>query len=332
MIPAYNKRTNLSPDFVGIRGMLDKLNTTVNYLEKSLEKNDFEKARNPDFIIWCCPSDIQNRFGEKYLVYDEIWELMREARDMYYSAVRLLLLSYGFDVETRCFKYTTFPIHRFDVITSDYMYRLYRFSNYIGMREVILCFICGFIDCGYIFIYNKTDYTNYWLKERPYSQLDVSTMGQSIIYRVNRDEKVLFQGDSYTYDILKSADRIKIFINDDDEKVDLRQDRYGRLWYHVYFAYGYDDRVEENFELVESPEIANENFDNGKYGPHYYAGNPYFHATENFDLILHEDIESIPEYKTLEQELLKVKQLNNLVPVIIGNEDYPTDSDYRLLK
>jgi hypothetical protein len=90
----------------------------------------------------------------------------------------------------------------------------------------------------------------------------------------------------------------------------LKEDKYGRLWLHVYHDDGFDDRIEETFDLVKDEQEADKLSAQGTY--HYMGEPPFIHATELNDFILHEDpTEETPGY--IESKRKEIIELNKTI-------------------
>jgi len=109
------------------------------------------------------------------------------------------------------------------------------------------------------------------------------------VIRVDRSYSLKFRGDVYSYYMLKNSTKLKTYSAFRGNVIELLQDKYNRLWYHVCYVDIWEDRVEEIFDLVESEKEADELCDKKGGGPSYMGSLPYFFASENPDFILHED-------------------------------------------
>ncbi len=127
--------------------------------------------------------------------------------------------------------------------------------------------------------------------------------------RVKRGWHVKLFGDLYEYYMLRGSEVVKIYPGAaHNDYARLLRDKYGRLWLHVYYSDAFDDRVEQNFDYVESEEQADEYSIGAGY--HYHGHSYYFFASEQPDFILHEKTEdkegNAEEYY---QELCELNQI-----------------------
>lgn len=131
------------------------------------------------------------------------------------------------------------------------------------------------------------------LISNPYGEGDfmVEYWGTHRVVRVPRSFSLLFNDDVYNHALLRQAIVLKQYVDDYHDEVALVKDKYGRLWLRVYWEESFDDRIEEVFDLVNSEEEADERYENTGGGPRYSGSLPHFFASENYDFILHEEVE-----------------------------------------
>jgi hypothetical protein len=130
------------------------------------------------------------------------------------------------------------------------------------------------------------------------------------VINVPRSFSLKFRGDVYNYDILSNSKIIKTYTDTYHDTQMLKEDKYGRLWLNVYHDYGFDDRIEETFDLVKDEQEADKLSEKDTY--HYMGEPPFIHATELNDFILHEDpTEEIPGY--IESKRKEIIELNKQI-------------------
>jgi len=85
--------------------------------------------------------------------------------------------------------------------------------------------------------------------------IDISYMWQNhYAIRVPRSFSLKFRGDVYNYYMLQCSKTLKVYADfrNGNDVVKLLKDKYNRLWYHVYWEDGFDDRIEED-PMEETP-------------------------------------------------------------------------------
>lgn len=128
------------------------------------------------------------------------------------------------------------------------------------------------------------------------------------IVRVPRSFSLKFMEDIYNYETLYHAETVKVYVYKSHEEVELKRDEYNRLWLHVYWKDGFDDRTEEVFDWVPNEKEADKRYKETGGGPHYYGQLPHFFASENYDLILHEEVNGPGN---VAKEIREILKLNN---------------------
>jgi hypothetical protein len=95
--------------------------------------------------------------------------------------------------------------------------------------------------------------------------------------------------------MLRDSEILKTYYDYTTDGAKLLQDKYGRLWLHVFYKDSWNGHIQETFDLVENEQEADTR--SLEAGYHYISGLPHFFASENFDFILHEDpMEETPGY------------------------------------
>lgn len=128
------------------------------------------------------------------------------------------------------------------------------------------------------------------------------------IVRVPRSFSLKFMGDIYNYETLQHAVTIKVYVYNSHEEVELKRDEYNRLWLYVCWEDGYDDRIEKVFDWVPDEKEADKRYKETGGGPHYCGQLPHFFASENYDLILHEEVNEPGNVKKEMREILKLNK------------------------
>jgi hypothetical protein len=104
----------------------------------------------------------------------------------------------------------------------------------------------------------------------------------------DKKETFIFQGDEYSASVLRSAKLVKRYINEDHLLIDLVQDKYGRLFYNIWFEQinfgGGEDYIEESYNLVKDEAEANKIFE-GKSSMYHGLGYIPFICWSEDDLV-----------------------------------------------
>lgn len=130
------------------------------------------------------------------------------------------------------------------------------------------------------------------------------------IVRVPRSFSLKFMEDIYNYEMLRQAKTVKVYVYENHEEVVLKKDKYNRLWLHVYWEDGFDDRTEEVFDWVPDEKEADKRYKETGGGPHYYGQLPHFFASENYDFILHEEV---TKPGSVVKEMRDILKMNNKI-------------------
>lgn len=146
--------------------------------------------------------------------------------------------------------------------------------------------------------------------QNPYTkgEFTIEYWGKHRIVRVPRSFSLKFMGDIYNYETLQHAVTIKVYIYNSHEEVYLKRDEYNRLWLYVCWEDGYDDRIEKVFDWVPDEKEADKRYKETGGGPHYCGQLPHFFASENYDLILHEEVNEPGNVKKEMREILKLNK------------------------
>jgi hypothetical protein len=152
---------------------------------------------------------------------------------------------------------------------------------------------------------------NYNGKELTEGEFTVEYWGNTEIrrvVRVPRNFSLKFRGDLYHYTMLRNSEKVKIYSDWSTNNVELLKDQYGRLWLHVYYSDSFNDRIEEIFDFVENEKEADNRFKKTGGGPHYLGNLPRFFASENYDFILHEEVEKQGDVEKEKWEILDLNK------------------------
>lgn len=171
--------------------------------------------------------------------------------------------------------------------------------------------IYGYMRGGFPLLVDGQDITLQLGLRLPYSTLDVWGGERESTIRVPRSYSISFHGDLYSYYTIADGEVLKKYLEDEERRVWLTRDEYGRYWFCVYYSDSFDDRIERNFELVEGELEADMKFHNMRSVYHYLASTPYFFSSENYDFILHSDV---PLTASREEVAFQLAQMNGDIP------------------
>lgn len=312
MTPEYRNTFNTHPEFVGIAKFAEQIKSDRFTLEKALIKGDFQTARNTDFAITCFPNSTLGKYGYKYVVFDEKEELEGLCYDDLIAARKLLLAAYGFDMVSNRFSLNVPPI---DVCAFDE-----ELVQHVGTYSLLVSgfkseiFIAGLIECGFSFNNQK----QYWIDQRnqddSYRILNIYARKEGnnvrLVSEVAFNDCIPYRGNCYSYELLtKENCKIKTLKDEEYEKDELVDDKYGRRWLYKYRENDHLYHIEESFKLVQDEK----NID---------PRDPYFIAITGqgirhlmFSYIAEQDF--INE-DFIHDEKIKLKRLNGWIPQIIG--------------
>lgn len=302
MSKPWIRKYNTHPEFIGIQAFIQQIKEISEILRQALENRDYDTARNSEYVHLLFPSSKPGKFGYKYVIYDEIEYIEREASAQLAEGQKYFMAAFGFEVDKGRFTLQVPPV---DIrnIDIEFMRHIEEHRQASFPREN---FIAGFIDCGF----SMANDSAYWLELRSKQDaariLKVEATDNILSYYVANGDSLEYKGDVYDADTLvRKTKWIRTLERDDDyHYLDLVEDNYGRLWGHQYTENDHIYHIEHIYRLVQD-----------RMNPDHEE--PYFRITKGTgieSLELHFKLRQQTTNDFIQKEIMKVKRLNGWIP------------------